>query len=69
VDPSGDVLIEVPRRDGWGAVKLPLEARDWPEELKAVARMLGRARADFRCVAVRVRLPSSRPCIGMANEE
>jgi ankyrin repeat protein len=47
VDPSGDVLMEAARRGCRGAVKVLLQARDWPEELRAAAMKLVRAGADL----------------------
>jgi ankyrin repeat protein len=42
VDPSGDVLKEAARRRCRGAVKVLLQAQDWPEEVKtAVGELVG----------------------------
>jgi ankyrin repeat protein len=49
VDPSGALLKEAAGYNCRGAIKVLLGARDWPDEVKAAAEELVRARADL-CV-------------------
>jgi cytohesin len=47
VDPSGDVLLEAARDGHQRAVKVLLQARDWPAEVKAAARKLMRLNGEL----------------------
>jgi ankyrin repeat protein len=47
VDPSGGVLIEAAQRGCQGAVDVLLQARNWPDEVKAAAMKLVRVRAEL----------------------